>query len=179
MAFVLSQVSLVVGPQEDLDDGRANNRPARHYGYHIKALSSATLSLGMPKRETTIKARWTIALSMLVGIALGAAAIKTLQAQAKPPVYMIAINEVSNQEGYTKEYVPPAQKLVKDHDGVYVAAGPGTQVTGGLPNGPVVILRWESMEALQSWRNSPEFQAALKIGEKYAKYNIIAVGGVK
>jgi uncharacterized protein (DUF1330 family) len=126
-----------------------------------------------------MKVQWIVALSMLVGIALGAAAIQTLHAQAKPPVYMIAINEVSNQEGYTKEYVPPAQKSVKDHGGVYVAAGPGTQVTGNLPNGPVVILRWESMEALQSWRNSPEFQAALKIGEKYAKYNIIAVDGVR
>jgi uncharacterized protein (DUF1330 family) len=126
-----------------------------------------------------MKAPWTVALSMLVGIALGAAAVQTLHAQAKPAVYMIAINEVSNQEGYTKEYVPPAQKSVKDHGGVYVAAGPGTQVTGNLPNGPVVILRWESMEALQSWRNSPEFQAALKIGEKYAKYNIIAVAAVK
>jgi uncharacterized protein (DUF1330 family) len=126
-----------------------------------------------------MKAPWTVALSMLVGIALGAAAMQTLHAQAKPAVYMIAINEVSNQEGYTKEYVPPAQKSVKDHGGVYVAAGPGTQVTGNLPNGPVVILRWESMEALQSWRNSPEFQAALKIGEKYAKYNIIAVDAVK
>ena len=126
-----------------------------------------------------MKVQWIVALSTLVGIALGAAAVQTLHAQAKPPVYMIAINEVSNQEGYTKEYVPPAQKSVKDHGGVYVAAGPGTQVTGNLPNGPVVILRWESMEALQSWRNSPEFQAALKIGEKYAKYNIIAVDGVR
>jgi uncharacterized protein (DUF1330 family) len=126
-----------------------------------------------------MNARSTIVLSMLMGSALGAAAVQTLHAQARPPVYMIAINEVSNQEGYTKEYVPPAQKSVKDHGGVYVAAGPGTQVTGNLPNGPVVILRWESMEALQSWRNSPEFQAALKIGEKYAKYNIIAVDGVK
>jgi uncharacterized protein (DUF1330 family) len=126
-----------------------------------------------------MKVQWIVALSVLAGIALGAAAIQTLHAQAKPPVYMIAINEVSNQEGYTKEYVPPAQKSVKDHGGVYVAAGPGTQVTGNLPNGPVVILRWESMEALESWRNSPEFQAALKIGENYARYNIIAVDGVK
>jgi uncharacterized protein (DUF1330 family) len=126
-----------------------------------------------------MKARWIVALSMPVGIALGAAAIQSLHAQAKPPVYMIAINEVSNQEGYAKEYVPPAQKSVKDHGGVYVAAGPGTRVTGNLPNGPVVILRWESMEALQSWRNSKEFQAALEIGEKYARYNIIAVHGLK
>jgi uncharacterized protein (DUF1330 family) len=126
-----------------------------------------------------MNARLTAALSMLVGIALGAAAIQTLHAQAKPPVYMIAINEVSNQESYAKEYVPAAQKSVRDHGGVYVAAGPGTQVTGNLPNGPVIILRWESTEALQSWRNSPEFQAALKIGEKYAKFNIIAVNGIK
>jgi uncharacterized protein (DUF1330 family) len=126
-----------------------------------------------------MKARWTVALSMLVGLILGAAAMETLHAQAKPPVYMIAINEVRNQEGYTKEYVPPAQKSVKDHGGVYVAAGPGTQVTGNLPNGLVVILRWDSIEALQSWHNSPDFQAALKIGEKYAQFNIIAVDGMK
>jgi uncharacterized protein (DUF1330 family) len=123
--------------------------------------------------------RRTVALSMLVGFALGAAAVQTLHAQAKPPVYMIAINEISNQEGYTKEYVPPAQKSVKDHGGEYVAAGAGTRVAGNLPNGPVVILRWASMEALQSWFNSPDFQAALKIGEHYAKYNIVAADGVK
>ena len=126
-----------------------------------------------------MKTRFTIAVSMLAGAALGGAAIQALHAQAKPPVYMIAINEVSDQEGYAKEYVPPAQKSVKDHGGEYVAAGPGTLVAGNLPDGPVVILRWESMEALQGWRNSPEFRAALKIGEKYAKYNIVAVNGVK
>src|SRR5437868_12578886 len=126
-----------------------------------------------------MKPRFAIAASMLAGAALGGAAIQALHAQAKPPVYMIAINQVTNPDGYAKEYVPPAQKSVKDHGGEYVAAGPGTQVVGNLPQGPVVILRWESMEALERWRNSPEFQAALKIGEKYAKFNIVAVNGMK
>lgn len=125
-----------------------------------------------------MKCRYKVAVSMLLGCALGAVGVHALQAQPKPPVYMIAINEVSNQEGYTKEYLPAAQKAIKDYGGVYVAAGPGTQVAGNLPNGRVVILRWESLEALQKWRNSPEYQAALKSGEKYAKYNIIAVNGV-
>ena len=129
--------------------------------------------------RTIMKTWFTIAASMLAGAALGGAAIQALHAQAKPPVYMIAINEVSNQEGYAKEYVSPAQKSVKDHGGEYVAAGPGTQVAGNLPHGPVVILRWDSMEALQAWHNSPDFQAALKIGEKYAKFNIVAVNGLK
>jgi uncharacterized protein (DUF1330 family) len=126
-----------------------------------------------------MKTRLTMAVSMLAGAALGGAAIQALHAQAKPPVYMIAINEVSDPNGYAKDYVPPAQKSVNDRGGEYVAAGPGMQVTGNLPNGPVVIIRWDSMEALQGWRNSPEFQAALKIGEKYAKFNILAVNGVR
>ena len=111
--------------------------------------------------------------------ALGGAAIQALHAQAKAPVYMIAINEVRDQAGYAKEYVPPAQKSVTDRGGEYIAAGPGTQVAGNLPHGPVVILRWQSMEALQAWFNSPDFQAALKVGEKYAKFNIVAVNGLK
>src|SRR5262249_17109569 len=129
--------------------------------------------------RTIMKARFGMALSMAVGAALGGAAIQALHAQAKPPVYMIAINEVSDQDRYAREYVSPAQKSVKDHGGEYVAAGPGTQVAGNLPHGPVVILRWESMEALQAWYGSPEFQAALKIGEKYAKFNIVAFNGLK
>jgi uncharacterized protein (DUF1330 family) len=126
-----------------------------------------------------VKASYTVALSMLAGAAAAGAVLQTLHAQAQPPVYMIAINEVSNQDGYSREYVPPAQRSVKDHGGVYVAAGPGAQVAGNLPSGPVVIVRWESMEALQAWRNSPDFQAALKVGEKYAKFNIVAVNGVR
>jgi uncharacterized protein (DUF1330 family) len=126
-----------------------------------------------------MKSRFGMALSMAVGVALGGAAIQALHAQAKPPVYMIAINEVSDQDHYAKEYVSPAQKSVKDYGGEYVAAGPGTKIAGNLSHGPVVILRWESMDALQRWHNSSEFQAALKIGEKYAKFNIVAVNGLK
>ena len=124
-----------------------------------------------------MRLRYALLLSVLSSAGIGAA-VHSLHAQAKPPVYMIAINEVSNLEGYSKEYVPAAQKAVKDHGGVYVSAGPGKQIAGSLPSGPVVILRWESLDALMKWRDSPEFQAALKVGEKYAKYNIIAVDGV-
>jgi len=126
-----------------------------------------------------MKARYGMALAMVVGAALGGAAMEALHAQAKPPVYMVAINELSDPERYAKEYVSPARKSVEDHGGTYVAVGPGTPLVGSLPRGPVVILRWDSMEALEAWRNSPDFQAALKIGEQYAKFNIVAVNGVK
>jgi hypothetical protein len=51
-----------------------------------------------------MKARLDIALSMIVGAILGGAAIQALHAQTKPPVYMIAINELSDPERYAKEY---------------------------------------------------------------------------
>ena len=126
-----------------------------------------------------MKTRFGIALSMVVGAMLGGAAIQALHAQAKAPVYMIAINEINDADRYAREYIPPARQSVKDHGGEYIAAGGGTPVAGNLPQGAVVILRWDSMEALQGWRNSPEFQAALTIGEKYAKFNIVAVNGLK
>src|SRR5262249_10189939 len=94
--------------------------------------------------RTIMKAWFTIAASMLAGAALGGAAIQALHAQAKPPVYMIAINEVSDQERYAKEYVSPAQKSVKDHRGEYVAAGGGTQGTGKPPPRAGVMLPRES-----------------------------------
>jgi hypothetical protein len=43
-----------------------------------------------------MKTRFTIAVSMPAGAAIGGAAIQTLRAQAKPPGYIIAINQVSD-----------------------------------------------------------------------------------
>ena len=52
-------------------------------------------------------------------------------------------------------------------------------IDGTLPKGRVVVIRWESMEALKAWRYSPEYTAARKIGESYARYNVVAVDGVQ
>ena len=114
---------------------------------------------------------------MLVGIAAGAAAVQTLHAQAKPPVYMIAMNELTNPDGYRKEYLPKAQAAIKQYGGVYVAAGPGNIIDGNFPKGRVVILRWSSIDALHKWHESPEYQAALKVGKTFAHYNVVAVDG--
>ncbi len=70
-----------------------------------------------------------IAMAVLSSATVGVAC-HSLHAQAKPPVYMVAINEVSDPEGYRKEYLPTAQKTLKDHGAVYVAAGQGTQIDG-------------------------------------------------
>ena len=126
-----------------------------------------------------MKTRSAAALAMLAGIGMGALGLHGLQAQTKPPVYMIGIVDVTNPAGYAKEYLPPAQASLKAHGGVYVAGGPGTVIEGSLPGTRFVILRWDSLEQLKGWRYSPEYVAAHKLGEKYAKFNVVAVNGVK
>ncbi len=119
-----------------------------------------------------------IALSLVGGIAIGSIGVKALHAQAKPPVYMIAMNEVTDPAGYANEYLPQARASIKAHGGRYVAAGTGTVIDGNLPKARVVVLAWDSMDQLSAWRHSPEYEAARKIGEKFAKYNLVAVPGV-
>jgi uncharacterized protein (DUF1330 family) len=125
-----------------------------------------------------MKHRSLMIFSMLFGAAVGGIAVHTLHAQTRPPVYAIALNQVTDAEGYAKEYLPKGRAAILDHGGVYVAAGKGTVITGDAPHDRVVVLRFESLDAVNEWFNSPDYQAANQIGQKYAHYNIIAVDGV-
>jgi uncharacterized protein (DUF1330 family) len=93
--------------------------------------------------------------------------------------YAIALNQLTDAEGYAKDYQPKGRAAIVDHGGVYVAAGKGTLITGEAPHDRVVVLRFDSLDAVKAWFNSPEYQQANKIGQKYAHYNIIAVDGVQ
>ncbi len=125
-----------------------------------------------------MKTHCMVAVSMLAGIAIGAVAIQSLHAQAKPPVYFVAENDVTDPEGYKTEYLPPAQASIKAHGGRYLAAGTATAFAGEPPKSRVVIHVWDSMEQLQGWFNSPEYRDARKIGEKYAKFRNYAIPGI-
>src|SRR5262249_34028486 len=109
----------------------------------------------------------------------GALGVEALYAQAKPPIYMIAINDVTDAEGYVREYTPPAAASIAAHGGVTIARGFGTIIDGSLPGERAIVVRWDSLEQLRAWRDSPEYMAARKLGDKYAKFNIIAVDAVK
>jgi len=125
-----------------------------------------------------MKTLHAVALSTLAGIGIGGVAIQTLHAQAKPPVYFIAENQLTNPDGYKKEYLPLAQASIKAHGGRYLAAGDATPFAGDPPKGRVVVLVWDSMEQLNDWFNSADYKKARAIGEKYANYRNYAIPGV-
>ena len=118
------------------------------------------------------------------GVFLAAAVIANVHAQAKPPVYLITEIDVTNPEAYGKEFAPKAQATIKAAGARFIviggAAGAGAKpVTAieGTPPKRVAIQAWESLEALNKWYKSAEYQEALKIGNKYATFRRYAVEG--
>jgi uncharacterized protein (DUF1330 family) len=122
--------------------------------------------------------RYKMALAVVVGAALGAAAVEGLHAQAKAPVYTVTEIDVNNVDGYMKEYVPVVQPLIKKGGGTLLAAS--LKVTAMLGTAPkrVAINRWDSLEAAQALYNSPDYKAAEAIGSKYATFRRYAVEGM-
>jgi uncharacterized protein (DUF1330 family) len=73
------------------------------------------------------------------------------------------------------------QPLIKADGGRFVAlggptgGGKVTGIEGTAPASRVAVLVWDSLEQVEAHRNSPAFQAARKIGEKYAKFRSFAI----
>jgi uncharacterized protein (DUF1330 family) len=123
-----------------------------------------------------MKTRCTVALSILAGVAVGAAAVQALHAQAKPSAYVIAEIDVTNVEPYDKEYVPPAAKAVTDGGGKYIVRGGRTVALYGEPPKPrIAVMVFESMERAQAAFDSPAYKAAKTLGDKYATFRVYAV----
>jgi len=125
-----------------------------------------------------------IALAVVAGAALGAAAMQGLHAQAKAPVYFVAEIDVSNPHAYAKEYASKARAIIESHGGHFLAiggaaatAGKVTAFDGDAPK-RVVVQQWDSMDKIEAWRNDPVYKALRKTGEKYATFRSFAVDGL-
>ena len=124
-----------------------------------------------------------LGVGLVAGTMIGAA-IVGLHAQGKAPVYLVTEIDVSNPEAYGKEFAPLAQATIKSAGAKFVIIG-GTAGAGakpinsiaGTPPKRVTIQAWDSLDAINKWYNSADYQAALKIGEKYATFRRYAVEG--
>src|SRR5215813_11634273 len=130
-----------------------------------------------------MSSRYRIAVTMLTCVALGAIGSEALHGQARPPAYLIGQIDVSNPEGYAKEYLPKARETIKSHGGRLIAAAgaaaTGAQVVAVDGDAPkrVVIYAYPNMEALLAWRNDPAYVDVRSVGAKYATYHTFAVEG--
>jgi uncharacterized protein (DUF1330 family) len=130
-----------------------------------------------------MKTRSAIVLTALAGIGFGAAAMQGLHAQAKPPVFLVGLIDVSNSEGYSKEYAPKAQAIIKDAGGRLIATGGAgapvevTAIEGEPYKGRLIIQQWDSMDKIKAWHTSAAYQENRKVGDKYAKFRFMVLEG--
>lgn len=125
-----------------------------------------------------MKTNYKVAIALVAGAAIGGAAIQGLHAQAKPIAYVVAEVDVTNSEGYAKEFLPLATKALSDGGSGFKAVAGGKNVTieGTPPKARYVIVSYENMDKAIAAYNSPAFKEARKIGDKYASsFRIIAV----
>ena len=126
-----------------------------------------------------MKSNYKLAIAMLAGAALGAAAAQGLHAQTKPLAYVISENDVTNKEAYAKEFVPLAVAALKDSGQKQLAAGGQTvSLSGEPPKSRIVLSVFENIDKAKAAYTSPAYLEARKIGDKYAKLRIFAVEGV-
>jgi uncharacterized protein (DUF1330 family) len=125
-----------------------------------------------------MKTAWATASALLAGIAIGAFGVHTVDAQKRPPAYVVADNEVNDQDNYMKVVAPVAEKTTAEAGGRFLARGKAVSLSGEPPRGRLVIVQFENMDQLQKWWNNPEWQAAHKKGEQYAKFRDMAIEGV-
>lgn len=123
--------------------------------------------------------KYTVALAMAAGFALGGLAVQGLHAQAKPAGYYIGEITVKDQDGYMKEFVPLAMKSLQESGGKFLIRGGKTIATQGSAPAPrVVVIQFDSLDKAEAWWNSPTEKAATAIGDKYATFRTFLVEGV-
>ena len=125
-------------------------------------------------------------LMAMIGIILGVAVSEAIQAQTKPPIYVVTEINVKNPQAFGKEYAPMAQASIKAAGGHALARG-GSGGAGALRiipiEGPtpkrVALLEFADMQSLEAWRNSEAYKTARTIGDKYATFKSYAIEGFR
>ena len=125
-----------------------------------------------------MKTRFVVLVSVMAGVALGAAAVQGLHAQAKPPAFVVGEIDVKDAAMLDKEYVPNASKAVRDGGGKYLAVGGKSVSFYGEPPKRIAIMAFDNLERAEAAFNSAAYKQAKAVGDKYATFRIYAVEGV-
>jgi uncharacterized protein (DUF1330 family) len=124
-----------------------------------------------------MKTYYTVALSMLAGIGIGAVALQGLHAQAKPPAYVITEVDILDQ-GAFEEFSPKVGQTVQASGGRYLARGGQIIALEGQAPKRLVLSTFESVEKAQAWRNSAAWKDLTPLREKAVKTRAYIVEGL-
>jgi uncharacterized protein (DUF1330 family) len=129
-----------------------------------------------------MKTEYAVAVATIAGFTIGGAAVHALHAQAKPRAYVVIEIDVMNQEPFFKEFVPAVVKTITEQGGKFLARGGRlVNIEGPAPvsseDKRLTVVEFENMEKALATFASPSYNDVRTIGNKYAKFRIIAAEG--
>ncbi len=90
--------------------------------------------------------------------------------------YVLVEMEVTDPESY-KAYGPLAQESVERHGGRFIVRGGETEVYEGEWKPRIVVLEFESLDAVREWYHSDDYQECLPIRLAATDGRLVAVDG--
>ncbi len=91
------------------------------------------------------------------------------------PAYFVAISKVKDQEKL-QEYAAQAGPTLGAHGAKVLARGGIAEALVGTKSGDAVLVaEFPSADAIRTWYNSPEYQAAIPTREKAMDANFLIV----
>jgi uncharacterized protein (DUF1330 family) len=123
-----------------------------------------------------MKTHYAITLAMLVGAALGGAAIQGLHAQAKLQAYQVIDVNVKDMDLY-KQYAEKAMPLQLQYSARFIARGGKVDTFAGEAPKRAVIAVYDSLEKVQALRDSQEYKALVPLRDEAADYHSFIVEG--
>jgi uncharacterized protein (DUF1330 family) len=130
--------------------------------------------------DIAMKLNYKIATALIGSFIFGAGVSSVLHAQAKPPGYIVVEIDVKDQDGYTKDFLPKAQSLIKEAGGKYLAGGfnKALALTGAKPPNRVVLLQFPDVDAIKVFYDK-EGRLEADVGNKYASFRAFGIEGVE
>jgi uncharacterized protein (DUF1330 family) len=128
--------------------------------------------------EDAMREKTPLVLALLLGIAIGALAVPTLNAQtASPGTYVVAETHVTDPAGFTEYVRREPATLAAFHGRVLARALPDVR-EGTAPDGTVTIYGFSTPEDANRWYNSSGYQQLLPLRQHAATSRVYFLTGV-
>ena len=128
--------------------------------------------------QSTVRASYVLTAAFAVCLF----SLTTASAQQESPSAFVIVQRTATtgSESIQNEYAKLAREILPKYGARYLARSQRNVLLEGNDPAPccIAILQFPSMDAVRRWYDSPENQAAAKIRQSGAKFEIIAVDGL-
>ena len=121
-----------------------------------------------------------LALMLVAGVALGAAVVTGLEAQVKPPVYVVIdISEMSDAAAFAKAAAAATPQELATVGGRYLVRSTSpVALDGAAPPSRFVLIAFDSEAQVKAWRNLPHTKEVSDLRLRVTKSRSYEVEGL-